>query len=120
MKPTEPVKPSPVRARTVWSSEQGDLRNRDIKAVDVSSLPPQQQTVTLRRESKGRGGKAVTLLQGLVLSETDLGALLKNLKQTCGSGGTLKDGVIEIQGEHREKIAEALRKLGYKVKVAGG
>ena len=120
MKPTEPVKPSPVRARTVWSSEQGDLRNRDLKAVVVSSLPPQQQTVTLRRESKGRGGKAVTLLQGLVLSETDLGALLKNLKQTCGSGGTLKDGVIEIQGEHREKIAEALRKLGYKVKVAGG
>ena len=76
--------------------------------------------VYLHRESKGRGGKAVTLVKGLALSEVDLSTLTKKLKQTCGSGGTVKDGVIEIQGEQREKIADTLRKLGYKVKVAGG
>jgi len=106
--------------KTVWSSEDGDLRKQDNKPAIVNSLPPQQQTVYLHRESKGRGGKAVTLIKGLALSEGDLSALTKKLKQTCGSGGTVKDGVIEIQGEHREKIADTLQKLGYKVKVAGG
>jgi translation initiation factor 1 len=105
--------------RTVWSSEQGDLR-KSKQATRVVSLPPQQQTAYLHRDSKGRGGKAVSLVKGLVLSEDDLKTLSKQLKQACGSGGTVKDGVIEIQGDHREKIAETLRKLGYKVKLAGG
>ena len=128
-------------SKTVWSSEDGDLRKKqpppaspkyDGNSVgfgggaprsgveEDNSLPPQQQTVYLHRESKGRGGKAVTLIKGLALSEGDLSALMKKLKQACGSGGTVKDGVIEIQGEHREKIADTLQKLGYKVKVAGG
>ena len=106
--------------KTVWSSEDGDLRKQGDKPAIVNSLPPQQQTVYLHRESKGRGGKAVTLVKGLALSEGDLSALAKKIKQSCGSGGTVKDGVIEIQGEHREKIADTLRKLGYKIKVAGG
>ena len=105
---------------TVWSSEDGDLRKQDERPTIVNSLAPKKQTVYLHRESKGRGGKGVTLVKGLVLSEEDLSALAKKLKQTCGSGGTVKDGVIEIQGEHREKIADILRKLGYKIKVAGG
>ena len=88
--------------KTVWSSEDGDLRKQDEKSAIVNSLPPQQQTIYLHRESKGRGGKDVTLVKGLVLSEGDLSTLTKKLKQTCGSGGTVKDGVIEIQGEHRE------------------
>ena len=62
----------------------------------------------------------MTLVKHLMLSADDLKALTKKLKQECGTGGTIKDGVIEIQGEHREKIAEVLRKLGYKVKIAGG
>jgi translation initiation factor 1 len=62
----------------------------------------------------------VTLLKKLVLSEDDMRELATRLKQLCGSGGTVKDGMIEIQGEHREKIAEALRKMGYRVKIAGG
>ncbi len=107
-------------SKTVWSSEDGDLRKKEGKSVVVNSPPPQQQTIYLHRESKGRGGKGVTLIKGLALSEGDLSALAKKLKQTCGSGGTVKDGVIEIQGEYREKIADVLRKLGYKVKVAGG
>jgi translation initiation factor 1 len=107
-------------SKTVWSSEIGDLRKQDDKPTVAHSLPPQQQTIYLHRESKGRGGKAVTLIKGLMLSEGDLSALAKKLKQACGSGGTVKDGVIEIQGEHREKIADTLQKLGFKVKVAGG
>jgi translation initiation factor 1 len=111
---------SPSNSRTVWSSEQGDLRNKAQKPAEVTSLPPEKQTVYLHRDSKGRGGKGVTLLKGLVLSETDMNALAKTIKQACGSGGTVKAGIIEIQGEQREKIAEVLRKLGYKVKIAGG
>ena len=106
--------------QTVWSSNQGDLRKQDAGLQKVKSLPPHQQTVYLHRDSKGRGGKAVTLVKKLVLSEDNMKELAKKLKQICGSGGTVKDGMIEIQGEHREKIAEALKKMGYKVKIAGG
>jgi translation initiation factor 1 len=106
--------------RTVWTSDQGDLRKDESKARNITSLLPQQQTIYLHRDSKGRGGKTVTLVKKLILSEEDMKDLAKRLKQVCGSGGTIKDDMIEIQGEHREKIAEALIKLGYKVKIAGG
>jgi len=106
--------------RTVWSSNQGDIRKNGSTSRRIISLPPNQQTAYLHRDSKGRGGKTVTLVKKLILSEEDLRQLTTHLKQVCGSGGTLKDDMIEIQGEHREKIAEALTKLGYKVKIAGG
>ena len=106
--------------KTVWSSEDGDLRKKEQTTSYAKSLLPQQQTVYLHRESSGRAGKAVTLVKKLILSEDDLKALAKKLKQECGTGGTVKDGVIEIQGEQREKIANVLQKLGYKVKIAGG
>jgi len=106
--------------RTVWTSDQGDVRKNEANARKVISLPPQQQTVYLHRDSKGRGGKTVTLVKKLALSEEDMKELAKKLKQVCGSGGTIKEDMIEIQGEHREKIAEALLRLGYKVKIAGG
>ena len=106
--------------RTIWSSEQGDLRKQKATAPGTKSLPPEQQTAYLHRESSGRGGKAVTVVKNLVLSDNDLKALAKKLKEACGTGGTIKDGVIEMQGEQRERIAEILRKLGYKVKIAGG
>ena len=108
------------KSRTVWSSEQGDLRKKENKSAPAKSLPPQQQTAYLHRESKGRGGKAVTLVKNLTLSPADMKNMAKKLKAVCGSGGTVKDSVIEIQGEHREKIAVALEKMGYKVKIAGG
>ncbi len=107
-------------SRTVWSSEQGDLRKQQGQSRNVKSLPPNQQTAYLHRDSKGRHGGAVTLVKNLVLSDADRKDLAKKLKQVCGSGGTVKDDVIEIQGEHREKIAAALVKMGYKVKIAGG
>jgi translation initiation factor 1 len=106
--------------RTVWSSNQGDLRSTQTATRKVKSLPPHEQMVYLHRDSKGRGGKSVTLVKKLVLSEEDMKELATKLKQICGSGGTIKDGLIEIQGERREKIAEALKKLGYTVKIAGG
>lgn len=83
-------------------------------------LPPQQQTAAIRREKQGRGGKTVTVVRDLQLSPDDLKALAKQLKQACGTGGTVKEGVIEIQGDHREKIAATLRSLGYKTKFSGG
>ena len=108
--------------RTVWSSDDGDMR-KDLRyraPRPVKSLPPNQQTAYLHRESKGRGGKTVTVVKNLTLSEKDLKALAKKLKRTCGTGGTIKEGLIEIQGEHRQQIADLLRKEGYQVKIAGG
>lgn len=108
------------QARTVWSSDSGDQRKKEQRPGNVKSLPPQQQTAYLHRDSKGRGGKSVTLIKNLVLSEEDMKLLAKKIKQDCGVGGTVKDGAIEIQSEQREKIADILLKLGYKVKIAGG
>ena len=113
-------------ARTVWSSDDGDQRKKSITPNSSPSerggrsQPPQQQIAYLHRDSKGRGGKSVTLIKNLVLSEDDMKVLAKRIKQDCGVGGTVKDGVIEIQSEQRERIAEILQKLGYKVKIAGG
>jgi translation initiation factor 1 len=84
------------------------------------SLPPQQQMARIERERKGRRGKTVTVVRDLQLTPEDLKALGKQLKKLCGSGGTVKDGNIEIQGDHRDKIAAELQKLGYKSKFVGG
>ena len=106
--------------RTVWSSEDGDQRKKEQTTSHAKSLPPQQQTAYLHRESGGRGGKVVSVVKNLILTEDDLKSLAKKLRQECGTGGTVKDGLIEIQGEHRQRMAEVLTKLGYKVKIAGG
>lgn len=106
--------------RTVWSSEDGDLRKRNRAVSHARSIPPQQQTAYLHRESGGRGGKVVSVVKNLILTEEDMKSLAKKLKQECGTGGTVKEGMIEIQGEHRQRMAEVLMKLGYKVKIAGG
>jgi translation initiation factor 1 len=76
--------------------------------------------VRVSRETKGRGGKGVTLVKGVPLSGDALTALGKQLKTACGSGGTVKDGVIEVQGDHRERVIELLNGHGYTVKRAGG
>lgn len=76
--------------------------------------------VRVSRQTKGRGGKSVTLVKGLALDVAALALLGKQLRTACGSGGTVKDGVIEIQGDHCELVMEALRKLGHDPKRAGG
>jgi translation initiation factor 1 len=104
----------------VYSTERGDLRKRQPSAPQGLAQAPTQQTAVIQRTSKGRGGKVVTLIKNLRLSPDDQKSLAKHLKQTCGTGGTIKDGVIEIQGDHRENLAAALQHLGYKTKLAGG
>jgi translation initiation factor 1 len=76
--------------------------------------------VFVSRETKGRGGKAVTLVKGISLPIHELEALGKQLKSACGSGGTVKEGVLEVQGDHRDKVVAMLSALGYKAKKAGG
>jgi translation initiation factor 1 len=76
--------------------------------------------VRVHRETKGRGGKTVTLVRGLVLDENALGYLAKRLRVACGTGGTVKDGVVEVQGDHSERIVLLLQGEGWRVKRAGG
>lgn len=79
-----------------------------------------QQTARIMRDRKRRAGKTVTVISGLRHDPATLAALLKTLKQQCGAGGALKDGELEIQGDHRERVAEALAGMGYRVKHVGG
>ena len=79
------------------------------------SIPPDQQTAQLSLE-KRKKGKLVTLVQGLPGRGNDLPALLTRLKSECGAGGTLRDDVLELQGDHRQRASDVLRKLGYGVK----
>jgi translation initiation factor 1 len=72
------------------------------------------------REIKGRAGKGVTTVTGLPLSLSDIDSLAAKLKKRCGSGGTVRDGVIEIQGDHRDAIVTELTKLGWAAKKSGG
>lgn len=85
-----------------------------------SAGPTGDGVVRVLRETKGRGGKVVTLVKGVALNETELTVLGKQLKAICGSGGTVKDGVIEVQGDHVERIVVALLAAGHRVKRAGG
>ena len=81
---------------------------------------PDDGVVRITRERGGRGGKTVTAIRGLPERGPALEGRMAELKRLCGAGGSLRDGVVEIQGDHRERIAERLRSLGYTVKLAGG
>ena len=81
---------------------------------------PNDGVVRLYRDRKGRGGKTVTLIAGVRGNPGALQELATTLKRLCGSGGGVKDGAIEIQGDHRERLAAKLAELGYRVKIAGG
>lgn len=91
------------------------------KAASASPPPPKKvHTVKVSRETAGRKGKGVTVVSELPLTEDALKELATQLKNKCGTGGTAKEGRIEIQGDHRDTLARELEKLGYKVKRAGG
>lgn len=83
-------------------------------------VPARDGVVRVSRETKGRKGKGVTLISGVPLTAEDLAGLAKILKAKCGSGGTVKDGVIEIQGDHRDILIPLLQAKGWTVKRAGG
>jgi len=103
-------------SRLVYSTETGRIKQ------DKPKPRPQHSDGIIRifRETKGRKGKGVTLISGFDLPETELKKLAKVLKQLCGTGGTTKDSVIEIQGDQRQQIAEYLNQKGHKVKISGG
>ena len=115
-------------SRPVYSTESGRLCPQCHRAVSEcvcgkdrpASAGSSDGVVRLHRETKGRGGKAVTLVKGLPLAPAELKALAKKLKQQCGVGGALKDDIIEIQGDQREILKTSLEKMGYTVKIAGG
>jgi len=123
-------KPStPATGGLVYSTEGGRMCpacRQPIAQCRCEALRQQQRreqgdgTARVSRETKGRGGKAVTVVKGLALADDELQALGKRLKAACGSGGTVKDGVIEVQGDHVEKVMEALKKEGFGVKRVGG
>ncbi|MDE2078698.1 MAG: translation initiation factor Sui1 [Burkholderiales bacterium] len=110
----------------VYSTESGrmcpECRQPVAQCVCKAASPPPagDGIVRVSRETKGRGGKAVTLVKGVPLSLDGLNALGKQLKSACGSGGTVKDGVIEVQGDHCDKVVTALKAQGFTVKRAGG
>ena len=112
--------------RLVYSTEGGgscDTCGRPLakcRCGQKRAAPAGDGIARVQRETKGRKGKGVTLIRGLPLEGEDLKKLAKKLKSKCGSGGTIRDGVIEIQGDHRELIVEELKKAGFAAKRAGG
>ncbi|MCC7598086.1 translation initiation factor Sui1 [Janthinobacterium sp. FW305-129] len=88
--------------------------------AQAKAAPIGDGVVRVSRQTKGRGGKSVTVVKGLPLDAIALALLGKQLRTQCGSGGTVKDGVIEVQGDHVETVMAALAKLGHQPKKAGG
>jgi len=114
-------------SRLVYSSETGRVCPKCNKPITgcicrkaSSSAPAGDGVVRVGRETKGRKGKGMTLITGVPLPAEELKKLAKELKQKCGTGGTLKDGVIEIQGDHRDVLVELLKAKGWTVKRSGG
>ncbi len=111
---------------TVYSTEHGRVCPACSKALaacicsKIKDIAVGDGIARIGRETKGRKGKGVTIISGLSLDLTGLQALGKELKKKCGSGGTVKGGTIEIQGDHRDLLLEELQKRGWRVKSCGG
>ncbi|MEE8060058.1 MAG: translation initiation factor Sui1 [Pseudomonadales bacterium] len=112
--------------RVVYSTDQGRLCpdcNQPITQCqcqqDKQSIPTGDGIVRLQREIKGRKGKGVTLISGILLAEAELKKLAKELKQRCSTGGSIKNGIIEIQGDQRKILQQVLQDKGYQVKLSG-
>lgn len=112
-------------SRLVYSTEQGRICPACGKAVaqcecGKPQVPKGDGIVRVSLDTKGRKGKGVTVITGVLSDAIALAALAKTLKAACGTGGTVKDGTIEIQGDHRDLIVARLQALGHRVKRAGG
>jgi translation initiation factor 1 len=112
-------KPPNPTERVIYR-EFGASDNPEAVKRGVPDLPPNQQNPRVETSSKGRKGKTVTIIRGFQANPETLSDLLKNLKNLCGAGGTLKEGELEIQGDHKQKIVQYLQQLGYKAKASGG
>ena len=109
----------------VYSTDSGrmcpDCRQPAAQCVcKARAVPAGDGVVRVSRQTKGRGGKSVTLVKGLALDAAALAVLGKQLRTACGSGGTVKDGVIEVQGDHCDLVMAMLRKHGHDPKRSGG
>jgi len=110
----------------VYSTESGrmcpDCRKPVAQCVckAITAPPPGDGVVRVSRETKGRGGKGVTVIRGVPLAGDALAALGKQLRTSCGTGGTVKDGAIELQGDHVARVLASLAGKGWKVKQSGG
>lgn len=119
-------KKSAAASGLVYSTEHGRTCPTCARPVAQCSCGQKKATpkgdgiIRVSRETKGRKGSGVTLITGLPLADPELTALAKQLKQRCGSGGTVKNGIIEVQGDHREVVLAELLRLGYQAKKAGG
>ena len=100
------------RIGVVYSTNP-DYEYYDDRQEEADTRPKNQQKLRLNMERAGRGGKTVTLVKGFVGSDKDINALCKLLKQKCGVGGSVKDGEIIIQGDHRQRLVEILKKEGF-------
>jgi len=107
-------------SRRVYSTTDGDLRKPPAPKARQRTAPstPNDGIVRVSRETSGRRGKTVTVVRGVPARELD--EVASDLKRQCGSGGSAKDGVVEIQGDHRPKVVDRLESRGYRVKLAGG
>lgn len=112
--------PNNSSGKRVVYSEFGNYENSAAIERGTPEVSPNQQTLKVEASRKGRGGKTVTVISGFQEKPETLADLAKQLKAQCGTGGTVKDNEIEIQGEHKQKLAEILKKLGYKAKISGG
>jgi translation initiation factor 1 len=108
-------------SRVVWSSSDGDLRRApDPSKARARATAAAGGRVKVRRETSGRRGKAVTTVANVALDDDGLRELAGRLKKRCGVGGSVKDGVIELQGDHRDVVLEVLKGEGYDAVLAGG
>ena len=119
--------PNRSDSRTVYTTESGricpDCGRPVAECRCGSKTAPRPQgdgIVRVSLERKGRGGKTVTVVSGLRGSEADLKTIAAELKRRCGTGGTLKDGLVEIQGDHRDTLVAVLKAKGMQVKKVGG
>jgi len=102
------------------ASECSCKRKKAVKADTQPAGNPKGGTVRIQRELKGRKGKTVTAVIGVPLENRELQMFVKTLKRRCGAGGSVKDGVIVIQGDHRQTLLDEIKKHGYTAKLAGG
>ena len=106
----------PSKGRIVYSTDPSPAGPKKPR----KETPPAQQTVYVERSRKGRRGKTVTVISNLQHSPEYLRQLLKQFKGLCGAGGTVKEGALEIQGDHRETLITKLEEMGYQAKPKGG
>ncbi len=116
----KPSGSNPTQRPRIVYSEFGSPDNAEALERAMPDLPPSQQNLRVQASRTGRKGKTVTVITGFQAQPETLNALLKQLKAQCGTGGTLKDQTLEIQGDQKQKILELLMKLGYKAKISGG